>query len=142
MSSAPWIAPGPAATGVRVGTSESVNARTGGHRAPSSASGRRMLTSAGITLIAVGAVLLNVHVAGVVMMLAGVCGLLLSPLAGAVRLPRCRVTGLHHASGNPDLAAGRSRPAKRRRAAAYVAALREDDRYCGPDKLAPGDAIL
>lgn len=60
---------------------ESVNT-PGRHRAWPSAA-RRMTAFAGITLIGVGAILLDVHVVGVVLILAGVLCLLLSPLVGA-----------------------------------------------------------
>ena len=81
---------------------EPVNTATGPQGARPSAAGRRVMgTGAAITVIAVGAILrfalpagsphsLNVHVVGVVLILAGVLGLLLSLLARAAREGRTR----------------------------------------------------
>jgi hypothetical protein len=97
-------------------------------------------TGASITLIVVGAVFrfalaagsahgLNVHVVGIVLILAGILGLLVSLLAGGRRGPR-RLTRWNPAGGNYYLANGNSRLARRRRAAADdVAAIQEDDRF-------------
>ena len=85
-----------------------------------------MSTGASITLIAVGAVLRfalaagsphgpNVQVVGVILILAGVIGLLLSLLAGAGPLQSRRLAGWNRTSGNYDLAAGNSRLARRKR---------------------------
>jgi Na+/melibiose symporter-like transporter len=120
---------------------EPVNAPTGrqGGRVP--AAGRRVIsTGAGITLITVGAILrfavaagsphgLNVHVVGVILILAGVLVLLLSLLAGRRREPR-RLADQNLRA----YYAGNSRLARRRRAAAAdVAAIQEDDRFFAPD---------
>jgi hypothetical protein len=116
-----------------------------------------MGTGAAITLIAVGAVLrfalapgsphgLNVHVVGVVLILAGVLGLVLSLLLLLVRTgPRQQRQGRPLArQGRPggyyNLPAWDYRLARRRRAAAEdVAAIREDDRFFAPDAPAPRD---
>src|SRR5579862_2128380 len=110
-----------------------------------------MSTGAAITLIAVGAVLrfalapgsphgLNVHVVGVVLILAGALGLVLSLLLLLVRAGpqqprqprwltrRGRLVEYH------NLPASDYRLARRRQAAAEeVAAIREDDRFYPPD---------
>jgi hypothetical protein len=122
------------------------------------AGGRRVMsTGAAIALIAVGAVLrfalapgsphgLNVHVVGVVLILAGVLGLVLSMLLLLVRTGprqqrqprwlrrRGRLVEYY------NLPASDSRLARRRQAAAeVVAAIREDDRFYAPDAPAPQD---
>ena len=106
-----------------------------------------MSTGAGITLIAVGAILrfalpagsphsLNVHVVGVVLILAGVLGLLLSLLAQAS--PRRQHSLVRQNRGRyHDEPGPRSRLAMRKRAAAEdVARVQGDDRSFAPD--APG----
>jgi hypothetical protein len=122
-----------------------------------SAGGRRVMsTGAAIALIAVGAVLrfalapgsphgLNVHVVGVVLILAGVLGLVLSLLLLLlVRTgPRQQEQGRQLArQGRPggyyNLPAWDYRLARRKRAAAEdVAAIREDDQFYAPDAPAP-----
>jgi Na+/melibiose symporter-like transporter len=116
------------------------------------AGGRRVMsTGAAITLIAIGAILrfalapgsphgLNVHVVGVVLILAGVLGLVLSLLLLLVRTgPRQqrqmrRLTRQERPDGYYNLPASDHRLARRRRAAAEnVAAVREDDRFFDPD---------
>ena len=123
-----------------------------------SAGGRRVMsTGAAITLITAGAVLrfalapgsphgLNVHVVGVVLILAGALGLVLSLLLLLVRPgPRQQRQGRPLArQGRPggyyNLPAWDYRLARRRRAAAEdVAAVREDDRFYAPDAPAPQD---
>jgi hypothetical protein len=119
------------------------------------AGGRRVMsTGAAITLITVGAVLrfalapgsphgLNVHVVGVVLLLAGVLGLVLSLLLPRVRTGPRRPRGL--TSQNRliryyNLPAAGYRPARRGQAAAEdAAAVREDDRFYAPDAPAPQD---
>jgi hypothetical protein len=122
------------------------------------AGGRRVMsTGAAITLIAVGAVLrfalapgsphgLNVHVVGVVLILAGVLGLVLSLLLLLVHTgPRQQRQGRQltrqgRPGGYYNLPAWDYRLARRRRAAAEdVAAIREDDRLYAPDAPAPRD---
>jgi len=119
-----------------------------------------MSTGAGITLIAVGAILrfalapgsphgLNVHVVGVVLILAGVLGLVLSLLLLLVRTgPRQQrqqrqsrwLTSRGRPRGYYNLPASDYRLARRRQAAAEdVAAIREDDRFYPPDAPAPQD---
>jgi hypothetical protein len=127
---------------------EPVNTATGPQDGRPSAAGRRVMsTGATITVIAVGAILrfalaggsphgLNVHVVGVVLILAGVLGLLLSLLAKASpRRPHSLIRqgrGRYH-----DLPGRRSRLANRQRAAAEdVARIQGDDRFFAPD--APG----
>jgi Na+/melibiose symporter-like transporter len=117
--------------------------------------GRRVMsTGAAITLIAVGAVLrfalapgsphgLNVHVVGVVLILAGVLGLVLSLLLLLVRTgprqPR-RLARQNRSGGYYNLPAWDYRLARRRQAAAEdVAAVREDDRFFAPDSPAHQD---
>jgi hypothetical protein len=105
------------------------------------AAGRRaMRTGTGIFLIAAGAVLrfaipagsphgLNVHVVGVVLILAGILGLLLSQLARGGPLTRRRLTRSNRPAGYDDSRLGE----RQRAAAADVAAIQEDDRFFGPD---------
>ena len=120
-----------------------------------SGGGRRVMsTGAAITLITVGAVLrfalapgsphgLNVHVVGVVLILAGVLGLVLSLLLLLVRAgPRQqrRLARQDRPGGYYNLPAWDYRLARRRRAAAEdVAAIREDDQFYAPDGPAPQD---
>jgi hypothetical protein len=128
-------------------------------RAP--AGGRRVMsTGAAITLITVGAVLrfalapgsphgLNVHVVGVVLILAGVLGLVLSLLLLLVRTgPRQQrqprqprwLTRRGRLVEYHNLPASDYRLARRRQAAAEdVAAVREDDRFYAPDAPGPQD---
>ena len=129
-----------------------------------SGGGRRVMsTGAVITLIAVGAVLrfalapgsphgVNVHVVGVVLILAGVLGLVLSLLLLLVRAgPRQqrqqrqgrRLTRQDRPGGYYNLPAWDYRLARRRRAAAEdVAAVREDDRFYAPGTPAsPNDDL-
>jgi Na+/melibiose symporter-like transporter len=118
---------------------------------------RVMSTGAAITLIAVGAVLrfalapgsphgLNVHVVGVVLILVGILGLLLSlllPLVRAGRRQQRRLTRQDRPGGYYNLPARDYRLARRRQAAAEdVAAVREDDRFYAPDAPAPQDDDL
>jgi hypothetical protein len=124
-----------------------------GDRAP--ASGRRVMsTGAAITLIAVGAILrfaltagsphgLNVHVAGVVLIVAGILGLLL-PLLVRTGPRQQRQSHWLTRRGRPDgyynLPAWDYRLARRRQAAAEdIAAIREDDRFYAPPAQAPRD---
>jgi hypothetical protein len=106
-----------------------------------------MRTGAAITVIAVGAILrfalaagsphgLNVHVVGVVLILAGVLGLLLSLLARAgPRRPHSLVR--QGRGGQYDPADPRSRLAMRKRVAAEdVAEIQGDDHFFARD--APG----
>jgi hypothetical protein len=119
------------------------------------AGGRRVMsTGAAITLIAVGAVLrfalapgsphgLNVHVVGVVLILAGVLGLVLSLLLPLVRTGpqqprwltrRSRLVEYH------NLPTSDYRLARRRQAVAEeVAVIREDDQFYAPDAPPPQD---
>jgi hypothetical protein len=127
---------------------EPVNTATGPQDARPPAAGRRVMgTGAAIAVIAVGAILrfalpagsphsLNVHVVGVVLILAGVLGLLVSLLARAG--PRRRHSLVRQNRGRyHDLPGSRSRLAMRKRAAAEdVARIRGDDRFFAPD--APG----
>jgi Na+/melibiose symporter-like transporter len=122
------------------------------------AGGRRVMrTGVAITLIAVGAILrfalgpgsphgLNVHVAGVILLLAGVLGLVLSVLLPRIRTaPRQQrkphwLTQRGRPSGYYNLPAGDYRLARRRRAAAEnIAAIREDDQFYPPDAPARQD---
>ena len=116
-----------------------------------------MSTGAAIALIAIGAVLrfalapgsphgLNVHVVGVVLILAGVLGLVLSLLLLLVRTGPRQQRQPHWLSrrgrpvGYDNLPAADYRLARRRQAAAEdVAAVREDDRFYAPDAPAPRD---
>lgn len=126
-----------------------------------SGGGRRVMsTGAAITLIAVGAILrfalapgsphgVNVHVVGVVLILAGVLGLVLSLLLLLVRTGPTRQRQEHRLArqdrpgGYYNLPAWDYRLARRRRAAAEdVAAVREDDRFYAPDAPAPRDDDL
>jgi hypothetical protein len=109
-----------------------------------------MSTGAGITLIAVGAILrfalaggsphgLNVHVVGVVLILAGILGLLLSLLLGrgGPRRPRSLVRqgrGRYNDLPGPNERLERMKQA----AAADVAEVQRDDRFYAPD--GPGRA--
>jgi hypothetical protein len=107
---------------------------------PPTARGRAMCTGTGIFLIVAGAVLRfavaagswhgpNVHVVGVVLILAGVLGLLLSLLVRGGPLNRRRLTRSIRPGGYEG-----SRVAKRKRAAAAnVAAVQEDDRFFSPE---------
>ena len=117
--------------------------------------GRRVMsTGAAITLIAIGAILrfalapgsphgLNVHVVGVVLILAGALGLVLSLLLPLVRTgPRQqrRLARQDRPGGYYNLPAWDYRLARRRRAAAEdVAAIREDDQFYAPDAPARHD---
>jgi hypothetical protein len=119
------------------------------------AGGRRVMsTGAAIALIAVGAVLrfalapgsphgVNVHVVGVVLILAGVLGLVLSLLlllVGTGSRQQRRLSRQGRPGGYYNLPAWDYRLARRRRAAAEdVAAIREDDRFFAPDAPAPRD---
>ena len=128
-------------------------------RAPTG--GRRVMsTGAAITLIAVGAILrfalapgsphgLNVHVVGVVLILAGVLGLVLSLLLLLVRTgPRQQRQGRQltrqgRPGGYYNLPAWDYRLARRRRAAAEdVAAIREGEKSFAPDPPANQDDEL
>ena len=131
---------------VRLG--EPVNTAAGPQDGRPPAAGRRgMSTGVGITLIAVGAILrfalaggsphgLNVHVVGVVLILAGVLELLLSLLVRAgPRRPRSLVR--QGRGGYYDLPGSNARQERTRQAAAEdVAEVRGDDRFFAPD--APG----
>jgi hypothetical protein len=120
--------------------------------------GRRVMsTGAAITLIAIGAILrfalapgsphgLNVHVVGVVLILAGILGLLLSLLLPLIRTgprqPRQShwLTRRGRPGGYYNLPAWDYRLARRRQAAAEdIAAVREDDRFYDPPAQAPRD---
>jgi hypothetical protein len=119
-----------------------------------------MRTGTGIFLIAAGAVLrfavaagsphgLNVHVVGVVLILAGILGLLLSLLTRGGPLSRRRLTRSNRPGGNDSSRAGdrsgydSSRVGGRKRAAAAdVTAVQEDDRFFGPDTPARQDTNL
>ena len=109
--------------------------------------GRVMSTGTCIALIAIGAILrfavtakhthgVNVHVVGVIVLLAGVLGLLLSLLAQAS--PRRQHSLVRQNRGRyHDEPGPRSRLAMRKRAAAEdVARVQGDDRSFAPD--APG----
>jgi hypothetical protein len=117
---------------------------TPGRRQADRRAGRRaMRTGTGIFLIAAGAVLrfavaagsphgLNVHVVGLVLILAGVLGLLLSLLArrGSRQLIR--------SVGHDD-----SRVAERKKAAAAnVAAIQEDDKFFSKDSPGNQNPVL
>lgn len=114
---------------------------------PPTAGRRVMSTGVGITLIAVGAILrfalpggsphgLNVHVVGVVLILAGILTLLLSLLVRAgQRRPRSLVR--QGRGGYYDLPGPNTRLEMTKQAAAEdVAQVRGDDRFYAPD--APG----
>jgi hypothetical protein len=107
------------------------------------AGGRAMRTGTGIFLIAAGAVLrfavaagsphgLNVHVVGIVLILAGVLGLLLSLLArrGSRRLIR--------PAGQDDSRVGM----RKRTAAANVATIQEDDKFFSKDSPGHQNPVL
>jgi hypothetical protein len=124
---------------------EPVNTPTESQGGGRPVSGRRVMrTGVGITLIAVGAILrfalppgsphgLNVHVVGVVLILVGVLGLLLSLLLGAGMMQPRRLT-LWNTSGGDGESAGHSRIVETQQAAAEdVAAVQEDDRFFTPD---------
>jgi Na+/melibiose symporter-like transporter len=117
------------------------------------AGGRRVMsTGVGITLIAVGAILrfalapgsphgLNLHVVGVVLIVVGILGLLLSLLFAG--WPRQRRLVRWSRPGEAYGSSGSSRLARRRRAAADdVAAVREDDRFYAPDTTGRQDDDL
>ena len=104
------------------------------------AGGRAMGIGTGIFLIAAGAVLrfavaagsshgLNVHVVGVVLILAGVLGLLLLPLARGGSLNPRRLTHSVRSGGYADSRVGK----RQRAAAANVAAIQENDRFVSPE---------
>ena len=130
------------------GLGEPVNTATGPQDGRPSAGGRRVMnTGAAITLIAVGAILrfalaagsphgLNVHVVGVVLMLAGALGLLLSLLVrGGSRRRHSLIR--QGPGGYYDLPGPRSRLERTKRdAAADVAQIQGDDRFFTED--APG----
>jgi hypothetical protein len=125
-----------------------VNTAAGPRDGPPPAGGRRVKsTGVGITLIAVGAILrfalapgsphgLNVHVVGVVLILAGVFEVVLSLLVrGGPRRPRSLVRqgpGGYHDLPGPNARLQRTRQA----AAEDVAEVPRDDRFYAPD--APG----
>ena len=107
------------------------------------AGGRAMRTGTGIFLIAAGAVLrfavaggsphgLNVHVVGVVLILAGALGLLLSLLTrhGSRRLIR--------SAGEDDSRVGMRKQA----AAANVVAIQEDDKFFSKDSPGHQNPVL
>ena len=114
---------------------------------PPMASRRVMSTSVAITLIAVGAILrfalaggsphgLNVHVVGVVLILVGILGLVLSlSLLLMRRGPRGPRTLVRQGRGGYyDLPGPNERLERRRQAAAAdVAEVRGDDRFYAPD---------
>jgi hypothetical protein len=127
---------------------EPVNTPAGSQDSPPPPAGRRVMhTGAIITLIAVGAILrfavaggsphgLNIHVVGVVLILAGILALLLSLLVpGSPRRPRSLV---HQGRGGYyDLPGPNARLERTRQAAAEdVAEVQGDDRFFAPD--APG----
>ena len=147
--SGPGRRPGPGWPPARLGGP--VNAPLGPQDDQVPAGGRRVMsTGAAIALITVGAVLrfalapgsphgLNVHVVGVVLILAGALGLVLSLLLLLVR-PGPRQQRQGRPGGYYNLPAWDYRLARRRRAAAEdVAAVREDDRFYAPDAPAPQD---
>jgi hypothetical protein len=112
---------------------------------PPMARRRVMSTGVGITLIAVGAILrfalaggsphgLNVHVVGVVLILAGVLGLVLSLLLGRGGPRRPRSLVRQGRGGYYDLPGPNERLERRRQAAAAdVAEVRGDNRFYAPD---------
>ena len=124
---------------------------------PPPAGGRAMRTGTGIFLIAAGAVLrfaiasgsphgLNVHVVGVVLILAGILGLLLTrggPL-NRRRLTRSRLPGGYEPSrGGEGSGYEPSRVSERKRAAAEdVAAIHGDDRILSPDTPGRQDDVF
>jgi len=115
---------------------------------PPATSRRVMSTGAAITLIAVGAILrfalaggsphgLNVHVVGVVLILAGILGLLLSLLLGRVGPRRPRTLVRQGRGRYNDLPGPNERLERMRQAAAEdVAEVRSGNRFYAPD--APG----
>jgi hypothetical protein len=124
---------------------EPVNTPSGPQDARPPAAGRRVTgTGAAITVIAVGAILrfalaagsphgLNVHVVGVVLILAGVLGLLLSLVRAGGRRPHSLVRHQGR-DGYYDLPDPDDRLAMRKRAAAEdVAKIQGDDRSFVPD---------
>jgi Na+/melibiose symporter-like transporter len=130
---------------VRLG--EPVNTAAGPQDARPPAAGRRVVSSGvGITLIAVGAILrfalaagsphgLNVHVVGVVLILAGVLELLLSLVRVGQRRPRSLVRqgrGGYYRLPGPNARLQTTKQA----AAADVAEVLRDERFYAPD--APG----
>lgn len=107
------------------------------------AGGRAMRTGTGIFLIAAGAILrfavpagsphgLNVHVVGVVLILAGILGLLLSLLVRGGPLNQRRQTRQTRPNG-PDGSYDSRAEEPGRAAAVNVAAVQEDDRFVSPD---------
>jgi Na+/melibiose symporter-like transporter len=121
---------------------------TGPQDARPPAGGRRVMSNgAAITLIAVGAILrfalapgsphgLNIHVAGVVLILAGALGLLLSLLLRPG--PREQRSLVRHTRGEyyrqPRMRRSRSRlTSVQQDAAADVARVRQNDQFFGPD---------
>jgi hypothetical protein len=141
---------GPGHRRPRVRLGEPVNMAAGPQDGPPQAPGRRtMSTGVAITLIAVGAILrfalaggsphgLNVHVVGIVLILAGILALLLALLVRAgPRRPHSLVRqgrGGYYALPGPNARLQRTRQA----AAEDVAQVLEDDRFFAPD--APGRA--
>ena len=126
-----------------------VNTAVGPQDVRPPAAGRRVVsTGVAVTLIAVGAILrfalaggsphgLNVHVVGVVLILAGILGLLLTR-GGLLNLRRLTRSG--RPSGDDSSRSGErsgydsSRVSERKRAAAAdVAAIHGDDRILSPD---------
>jgi hypothetical protein len=119
-----------------------------------------MRTGTGIFLIAAGAVLrfaiaagsphgLNVHVVGVVLILAGILGLLLSLLTRGGSLNRRRLTrsrfpgGYEPSLGGEENGYDSSRVSERKRAAAVdVAAIHGDDRILSPDTPGRQDDVF
>jgi hypothetical protein len=113
----------------------------GGRRA--TGGGRGMRSGVGITLIAVGAILrfaltagsphgLNVHVVGVVLILAGILSLLLSLVRAGSRRPRSLVR--QGRGGYYALPGQNARITRMKQAAAEdVADVMADDRFYAPD---------
>ena len=134
----------------RVRLGEPVNMAAGPQDGLPPAAGRRVMSTwAAITLIAIGAILrfalaggsphgLNVHVVGIVLILAGILALLLALLVRAgPRRPRSLVRqgrGGYYALPGPNARLQRTRQA----AAADVAEVLGDERFFAPD--APGRA--
>jgi hypothetical protein len=127
---------------------EPVNTAAGPQDGRPPAAGRRVMsTGVGVTLIAVGAILrfalargsphgLNVHVVGVVLILAGVLELLLS-LLGRAGPRRTRSLVRQGRGGYYDLPGPNARQERTRQAAAEdVADVLGGDRFFAPD--APG----
>ena len=104
-----------------------------------------MSTGAGLFLIAAGAILLfavsggsphwlNVHVVGVVLIVAGILGLLIPQAPG--RVPRDRLRRWVRPGQNPGPSWGRRSPREaniQRAAAADVAEMEEDDEAFRPE---------